>query len=391
MNLKFKFGTSSALMLLSGFLFLQRPLLADTAPATYDSCLEDVVDSVVSPMIDVMTRAGKKKISVAVVGFRELASGQRSPFCVRVEQDLTKKIKTATVFEMPSNFALKGAIDSLGGNTTDFSDPKTLDQFGQLVAADVVITGSYLVQDSVVLLKVRLLRCSDGSEVWTDTENIPASGLLPGDSTLIDGSQPAGYVSPQLPAAVKPPVEVPAFPDSSSDTSPTATVAQSFNEEDTFSWERINFGAGYMNLKSQNPTFQSVTGIISGGFITSSWADVVNAQLDFWSIPSTPLANASSLLAFAIAISATAPLRLGPYVVLYGGAGGRFESIQVGGTTLPSGDTVSYGNNSLYGVAGIKLHRGSWGIDTSLNYDFYANYSPYLTVKTGLYYELNLQ
>jgi hypothetical protein len=390
-------GASKLLLVLLclSFAYAPKSAAADTPPPTYDSCLEDMMESMISPMIDVMTRAGKKKLSVAVIGYRERSSGERSPFCKRLEADLSKKIHTDTVFGQPDPLEIKQALDALQGSKTDLNDPATLSKLGDLLHVDVILSGNYEVLGSNIALQSHLYHSNDSVEVWSNTEYIPSNAMQGSENTLDPDSAIPHYVAAAAAPPKERPSEVPAFPD---DTSPSSGVSAaapttlSLNSEDSFSWERVNFELGYMHMEPRNPTFESVTGVIRGVYADIGWADVLTAQLDFWNIPSIQLQDASSLLAYAIGIMATFPYRWGPYVVLYAGLSARFESINVGGTTLPAGDPLTYGNNNLGPIGGIKVHDGPWGVDFNGSWDFDSNInvSGYTIFKLGLYYELNL-
>jgi TolB-like protein len=365
----------------------------DKTPKTYDACLESLVAAMISPLIDAQMHSSKKHISLAAAGFRDVRSGQRWNLSIKIEHDLNAKIKDGTTFKVPSPARLHQVLQDMASDTADFSNAVVLEKFGRLLDVDVVVSGSFLLQGSSVVVKASLLKCSDGSEVWSDSLPFPAIDLQPGGTDLVPNSQLPGFVAPQLPADMG---AVSVSPVAEEGNSPTAHAPTALDlkyereEESTFSWSRISASVGQKNFIPLNATFNSVVGETRGAYFKASWADFITGEFDFWSDPNRVLADIGSIFAYGISFSATAPIRLGPHVILYGGLGGRFESISLGGTTLPSADGVYYGNNSFFGTAGGKLHYGPYGLDLGAAYDFGANYTQYISYQLGIYYEFSL-
>jgi hypothetical protein len=335
---------------------------AQAAALPYDAALEALVMAMVSPLIDVQAHSARPKIALAVGPLRELNSGRSSKLAMRLERDLARRIENDTVYKVPPNPGPGGA--------------------------DAAVIGSYAVQGSAVLLQLRLVRGKDGSEIWSDSQSFLLAESDVKDLDLIPGTEPEGFVPPQPVSATAEAEAAPATP------SPTPFATPELvneNYEAGFSSNRIIVGLGWKGLYSQNPVFRSVVGDLASPYLRLSWADVVGIEFDMWSKHGTGLADAGSLSAFGTTLSLGAPLRLGTLVVLYAGLGGRFESISVGDTRLPSGDQVTYGNNSFFGALGLKLHRRRWGAEAVLARDVVAAYSPYLSLRLGLAYEFRLE
>jgi hypothetical protein len=371
---------------------------------SYDAKLEAMVDSMAGPLINVMTSSQKSKISVAVAQFRELQSGQRSPFCRRLEHDVAAKMRSAMVFGIPGEEKVKKALKSLEGDNSDLSQADSLRDFSKMLDCQALVTGGYFIQGDRVLLQAQILRSEDGSKIWGDSQSFPVSELKIHEADLVPATQPKGYAPPpDLPhadaaqdlslSAQGLPAPAGASPSAESDANAVAgnllqAQAKLALERDAqFSWQRVSLGLGYKGFRPQNPTFRGVSGWDNGGYIKLSWADVVNGEFDYWLLPSTHLADISNLTAYGFTLSGTCPLRLGPYALIYAGLGGRIESIGVSATNVPSQYGIAYGNNSLLCLAGVKGHWGPYGAELGTSYDFLANYSGYLTLKLGLYYE----
>jgi hypothetical protein len=401
----------SCLAFALGLSSFQAPLRADSSLPDYGECLDGFAGAMVKPLQDAQTAVGKHRLGVAIVALRELGSGKRSPLCLRLESDLSAKLRSWTIFKPASSTKTAEALASLDGDPTDLSQPETLKKLGTLLKANVVVTGTYEIEGSSVQLTLHLLRCADGQELWTESSAFPSAQVGSDEIVLIDGSQPLSYVRavPAAPAApLSPTAGALADTATASALSPSAAASpelspdlaaqasrwherSSLYDESAFSWTRINVGLGYKAFLPQNPTFASVAGNLRGPYIDFSWADVFNAEVDIWSQRSSVLADVGSLFAYGVSLSANLPWRPGPHSVLYGGIGTRLESITVSSYKVPADDAVIFGNNSFFVDAGYKLHWGPYGAETAVNYDLYATDSAYLTVKFGLYYEFNLQ
>jgi len=388
------------------------PLRADSSLPDYGECLDGFAGALVKPLADAQAQVGKHRLAVAIAGIREQGSGQRSLLCQKIEADLSAKLKTWTVMPVRSTTKTAQVLGTLDGQATDVTAPGTLLKLGKLLKADLIVSGSYQLSGSAVLLKLRLLRCSDAQELWSESSAFPSSEVLPSDSDLIPDTRPLSFVVPvqaSIPVADSATAGTALSGTAASPLSPSAAVDhpvavtsslpsrsrwshQSMLDNAEFSWSRVSLGAGYKVFYPQNPTFASVVGDhLSGAYIEGDWADVFNAELDFWSQPHSPLADISSLFAYGLSISANAPWRIGPHNIVYGGIGTRLESINVSSPLIPSSDNISFGNNSFFGDLGYKFHYGPYGLDSTLTYDFYAIDSRYITAKIGAYYEFDLE
>ena len=377
------------------------------ALVTYASLVSGIVADAGDSLAGVLKDTGKPSLSLAAVGFRELVTGERSLLAEHLDQDLCVRSRDDTPYGVPSAVELRDAYISVGGNGADFSQPGVLKKLGRLLSVDVVFTGYYVVQPSSVSMTVRLLRCGDGAELWTENRTLPISALLRGDLVLETGSAPTAYgQEPELsaPLIAGSPVSPTASP---SGLSPTPTVAsraahrasadsvrrEANIHETEFSLYRLDVEAGYKYFEPQNATFKLNTKSMSGAYVNFNWSDILHVEFDYWYQASLPQLEypVSNLFGYGMSAYATAPLRLGHYWVLYAGLGGRFETINVAAGLIPSQDSISFGNNSFFAIGGVKAHRGPVGVDASVAYDMMATYDPYLTAKLGLYYEYEFE
>lgn len=177
---------------------------------------------------------------------------------------------------------------------------------------------------------------------------------------------------------------------------PVALHMDSNIHETEFSIYRLNLGAGYKFYDPMNPTFRALARDLNGAYVNLNWADILHFEFDYWYLASLPYFSypgypVSNLFGYSMSLGLTAPMRLGHHFVVYGGAGGRFETINVNSPIIPSEDAVSFGNNSFFLTGGVKAHRGSVGVDANVSYDIFATYTAYLTAKLGLYYEYSFE
>ncbi|HTA16343.1 MAG TPA: hypothetical protein VK786_01190, partial [bacterium] len=322
-------------------------------------------------------------------------------------------LRDDTPYGVPSPSELQDAWISVGGNSADLSQPYTLKRFGHLLSVDAVVSGDYLIQANSISITVRLMECADGSVLWSEERTIPESAVDRGDLNTYSGSAPAGY-GVQVSAPPPPPLVagVPLSPSAGTALGATSSAAslepgplaysyappsgvelETNVHETEFSPYRINFGLGYEYFDPMNVQFRAVVKDLTGPYLSVNWADIVHIDFYLWdvaSLPSLPY-PVSNLFGYGTKLSVTAPMRVGHYWVFYAGLGGRFETIDVSIPNIPSQDTISFGNNSFFGELGVKAHKGPVGLESTLDYDFFANYSPYVMVKLGLYYEYNFE
>lgn len=378
-------GLAAALMILAGL--SQGRAAFQAGPEDYDKALGDLVESMGDTLVD-LSRESQTRMGVAL--FREQDSGQRSAFCARLENDLAKKIRDGTVFAVPDAYITHAALKQVSGYATDPSQPEAARSLGGLLKVDSLLYGSYAVRGNVLVIQVHLVQCQEGIKIWSGTRIIPAGEIKPSEGDLMPGTRPDTYTAPDTP--VPTPVQ---------ESAPVATATPKTGEETRASsaaaahpssdLSRGSLALGYKYFLPKDPTFSSVTGSISGEFAKVCWADLVNAQFEMWNVPSVALSDINSLWAYGFRLSATWPFQLGPHLKIYGGAGGKTESIVVNPKYLPSQYGVSFGNNSFYGTLGVKLHLGPWGLDFEFAQDFAANYTDYTGIQTGLYYEFGYE
>ncbi|HTB22305.1 MAG TPA: hypothetical protein VK914_06340 [bacterium] len=383
---------------------------------TYQDFLGGALAALAGPLNDFMVQSGKPSISVVAGGFRELITGERSPFCDHLDRDLTTHLRDDTPYGVPSTRELQDAWIGVGGNKADMNMPYTLSRFGRLLSVDAVVGGDYRIVGSSIFVTVRLLDCRKDSVLWVRSWQMPMAAVDRGDLNTYSDSAPAGYgqqaevVAPPPPSGTIAPEPEPASPTAgvkvsaaSLETGPLGfeqpgVQLESNVHETEFSPYRVNFEAGYESFDPMNSTFRGVVGDLLGPYLNVNWADIVHAEFFLWdraSLPSLP-SPIGSLFGYGMTTSLTWPVRLGHYWVVYGGVGGKFEAINVNGgvvngSPVPNQDTFSFGNNSFFATAGAKVHRGDVGIDANLAYDLLAAYSPYMMVKLGLYYEYTFE
>jgi len=381
-----------------------------TSLPTYAGYLTTTVAALGAPLADFLAQSGKPSLSVAAGGFRELVTGERSPLCDHLDKDLTDRLRDVTPYGVPSTLELANAWISIGGNAADMTQPNTVRRFGRLLSVNAVVSGDYFVKDGSIHLTVRLLNCADASVVWTQDRVLPESAVERKDLNTYYGSAPAGYgvqiAAPMiagLPLGSTPTAAGAPLTRTAADAdlrragliaAPPGIQLESNVHETEFSPYRINFSAGYEFFDPLNPAFASVVKNVSGPYLGINWADVFHADLYLWYRSglynlSRPI---SSLSGYGMKISLTAPIRLGHHWVLYTGLGGRFETIDLNlPAPIPSQDAFSFGNNSMFLELGAKAHRGPVGLEGVVDWDLFANYSPYLMVKLGLYYEYSFE
>jgi len=392
------------------------PSPSPTPVAPYPAFVAATVSALQSALADQLKQSGKQTLSVAAGGFRELSTGERSPLCERVEKDLETHLRDDTPFGVPSAAELQEAWISVGGNNADLTLPGTVRKFARLLSVDMVASGDYLVQGGGVSITVRLVDPSNGGLVWSQLTVLPKSALQGSDLDTFSGSAPPGYgqqptvdapqilVTPLSPSAAAGPVsgsagalsppagvQAPLTPRS---YAPPAGVRLDSNVHETeFSIYRANLGVGYKLFDPQNATFKRLAGDISGGYINLDWADILRVDYDVWYKSSLPslFYPVSDLLGMGLSLSLTLPVRLGHHWVVYGGLGGRFETIYLSSPVIPSQDSVTFGNNSFFWLGGVKWHRGDWGLEGALSSDLYASYVPYLSARIGAYYEYTFE
>ncbi|MGH7442466.1 MAG: hypothetical protein ACREKE_07335 [bacterium] len=381
-------------------------MVAQTTFVDYRGLLSGTVEALNAPLAALLSASGKPGISVAAGGFRELVTGERSPFCDHLDKDLSDRLRDDTPYGVPSTTELADAWVGIGGSSADLSRPYTLARFGHVLTVDAVVSGDYRVQGPDVLLRVRLLRCFDGAQLWSALERLPISALDRADLDTYAGSAPPGY-GVSIPAPPPPSLSgsagaglVPGKGGASA-SSPAGTYLsgvrlESDVHETEFSIYRVNFGAGYEYEEPTNPAFRAVVHNLSSPYLELNWADIARLQFYGWyqsSVRSSAQDPISSLFGYGLDASLTLPVRLGHYWVLYGGVGGRFETIDVNSPLVPSRDTVSFGNNSVFATAGFKVHIRSVGVDTAVSYapNNFSDQSGYFTARLGMYYEWNFE
>ncbi|HTA16752.1 MAG TPA: hypothetical protein VK786_03295, partial [bacterium] len=270
---------------------------------TYAGFLSGTVADLGAPLAAFLAKSGTPSLSVVAGGFRELVTGERSPLCDHLDQDLTVHLRDDTPYGVPSPSELQDAWISVGGNSADLSQPYTLKRFGRLLGVDAVVSGDYLIQADSISITVRLMDCANGSVLWTGEQTLPESAVDRGDLNNYSGSAPAGYGA-QVSAVPPPPLVagVPLSPTAGSgagtaagatssagslETGPLAYsyapppgVELEYNVHETeFSPYRINFSLGYEYFDPLNAQFRAVVKDITGPYVGVNWADIVH--IDF--------------------------------------------------------------------------------------------------------------
>jgi hypothetical protein len=395
-------------------------------PAANADFISATVQALGAPLADIQAKSGKSSLSVAAGGFRELVTGERSPLCEHLDSELNNRLRIDTPYGVPSNAEIQDAWASVGGNAADMNNqPGLVRKYGRLLSVDVVLTGYYQVGPDSVSITVRLLKAADGVELWSGLRALPLGQLARGDLNLYSDSAPPnygvdqGYPEVQAPAGV---AGAPLSPSASASapsgltgsasglSATAAAQAPPFSpravpsavrldpniHETEFSLYRINLGVGYKFFDPLNATFKALSKDMNGAYLNLNWADILHFEFDYWYLNSLPYFSypdypVSNLFAYSVSLALTAPARLGHHWVVYGGLGGRFETINVSSPVIPSEDAVSFGNNSLFVTGGVKAHRGNVGLDANVAYDLLATYTPYFTAKLGMYYEYSFE
>jgi hypothetical protein len=144
---------------------------------------------------------------------------------------------------------------------------------------------------------------------------------------------------------------------------------------------------GWKHFIPQNNTFYGQLGSIEGGVLVFSWDDILNLEFDGWERSGLSIGNVTDLTGLGFEPTLTWPFRF-PFLTLYAGGGGRFESVNVTASGLSSDTPVRFGNNSVLLTVGAKWKPLThWGLDLNGAYDVWATYNPNLMFRAGLYYE----
>ena len=359
--------------------------LGAVLPQDYDKALDGLIESMGKTLINL---SHEHKTLMGVALFREQYSGQRSAFCGRLENDLAKKVRDDTIFSVPGSPGTQAALKELSGFATDPGLTQTAAALGGLMKVDCLLWGTYGAKGNAVVIRAHLSECADGTEIWKGEAVLAAAEIRPLEGDLMPETRPATYAALEAPDQDPACFETLAAPPSPQTAEHDARESKEAPAPPTSDLARGSLALGYKRFLPKDPTFSNVTGPIDGGFAKASWADLLNAQFEMWSASGVKLSDINGLWAYGFRASATLPLRLGPYFKIYGGLGGKTESIVVNPKFLASQYGVSYGNNSFYGTLGVKAHQGPWGLDFEFTQDFDANYTNYSGIQAGLYYEI---
>jgi hypothetical protein len=398
------------------FLALGARLAAD--PLDYPGFVSGTVADVGAPLAQYLSQTGQASLSIAAAGIRELTTGERSPLCEHLENDLNRRLRSDTPYGVPSATELQEAWLSIGGNASDMGNQaSTLRKYGRGLSVDVVLTGYYTTQADAVSITVRLLRCTDGTELWAQNRTITAASLVHSDLSLYNESAPPGYgLEAQAPEVTAPPpsafgvtqaasaAPLSGTPEIALRPAPRSSLPAGVKlerniHETEFSIYRLCAEAGYENLYPLNSSFRKAVHDVGGAYAEVNWADIFHVGLDTWYRASLPGFNdpndglypVQNLLGFGLSLGLTAPYRMGHYFVFYGGLGGRFESITLNSPVIPSVDAVSFGNNAFCAIAGVKAHKGDVGLDLNADYDMAASWTGYWRARLGAYYEYTFE
>ena len=148
----------------------------------FDSKKDDLIES----FVEQTTGKGIRKI--AVVDFKEGRSQQRLPLSNTLEDDLTIKIQNKSKFTLierdKNEAALKELSRGLNSAYEGFDNPDKRKQFGRLVQADAIFTGTYREEGDNIVVNAKLINCETGVRIWSDTISVPRAEISAEDLQL---------------------------------------------------------------------------------------------------------------------------------------------------------------------------------------------------------------
>lgn len=134
-------------------------------------------------------------------------------------------------------------------------------------------------------------------------------------------------------------------------------------------WPPLGFDSyiSYRNLRPTNETFKSILSGISALYVGVDICDIGRVGADFWSENDLEASDITALSGRALELALTLPYALNENFIIYGGGGGRFESISV------NDGSAEFGNNGLLLTVGAKLRFFDKNLSRHLGIE--ANYS----------------
>lgn len=140
-------------------------LLLFSYALSYEQELRRVASSITFTILS----GGSKVKRVAVVDFTDLQGG-RTEFGRFMAEELSVRIaRQAIGFRVVDRMHISKVLEEQRFNLSGLVNPETAKEFGKLVGADAIVTGSYIVMPYSVRLNVKLIRTETG-EVLTGTQ-----------------------------------------------------------------------------------------------------------------------------------------------------------------------------------------------------------------------------
>jgi hypothetical protein len=313
---------------------------------------------------------------VAVTGFTDAASGQRTPFADTLEADLRSALAANKHWQ----------VVKAGDKAT---------------VPDALVTGNYERSADTVQVQVEVLAQPEGTLLWQrlaviDGADVDANAL-PAAPAAAEGQAPVAQDSGPLPGSQIPGNTVPGtegpgnqVPYAGADgayehqTIPTLPYRRHrpWRDWGDYHWD---FSIAYKAFFPTNSTFQNAAGNRQDGIsLGFNFNDVVLWDADFWSQNVTNVGTVQSLNYAGTSVALVYPIHAGPFT-FYLGPGGRFGTINVNDPGINA--NTGFGNNALTAVAGGKWTFGPVGLDLRYTYDLASSYTGFNTVRAGAFYE----
>ncbi|MCX8075616.1 MAG: FlgO family outer membrane protein [Aquificaceae bacterium] len=136
---------------------------------SYSLSYEQEIKRVASSITFTIIAGGSKVKRVAVVDFTDLQGGRTEFGRFMAEELSVRMAKQAIGFKVVDRIHISKLIEEQKFNLSGLVDKETAKNFGRLVGADAIVTGSYAVMPNGVRLNVKLINTETG-EVLTGTQ-----------------------------------------------------------------------------------------------------------------------------------------------------------------------------------------------------------------------------
>jgi TolB-like protein len=118
-----------------------------------------------------------QKAKLVVIGFQESSTKQQLLLSSAIEDDLSGNL----IKKMPGRIIAKNHIDTvlkeLKITREDIFDSKNRKQFGKLLSADYIVTGSYWIADKMVNINIVIVDIENGVAVFSDRIKVKESSF----------------------------------------------------------------------------------------------------------------------------------------------------------------------------------------------------------------------